>query len=149
MSGGKEKLDEIIAIEKGGSFKAKHKYAEVRTVLDALQSGQLNIKIGTHIFATIGTLGNLTEIDVLTQDEMIEVKSGGGYNDAKKLSGRDFDQFLIFRDIFNGKRKVFDRHGNLLVPPKKWIHQFREPNIDPKLKKWLLDKGVTEVREGK
>lgn len=149
MPGEKEKLNEIADIEKGGSSKAKHEYAEVRTALDALESGQLNVKIGTHIFASIGASGNLTEIDVLTQDEMIEVKSGGKYNDAKKLSGRDYDQFLIFRDIFNGKRKVFDSHGNLIVPPKKWVYQFRMPNIDPKLKKWLLDKGVTEVREGK
>ncbi|NIF06633.1 hypothetical protein F3J23_14380 [Chryseobacterium sp. Tr-659] len=148
LPGGKEALNEIIEIEKGGSSKAKHQYAEVRTALDALKSGQLNVKIGVDIFATIGAPGNLTEIDVLTQDEMIEVKSGDNFDNAKKLSGKAYDQFLIFRDVFYGKRKVFDIHGNLIVPPKKWIYQFRMPHIDPRLKKWLLDKGVTEVREG-
>lgn len=44
LPGGKEKLNEIADIEKGGSSKAKHEYAEVRTALDALESGQLNVK---------------------------------------------------------------------------------------------------------
>jgi hypothetical protein len=149
LPGGKDKLTEIVDMEKGGSSKAKNSYAEVRTALDAVNRGQLNVKIGTDIFASIGANGKLTEIDIITNDEMIEVKSGSSYNKAKKLSGSDFDQFLIFRDIFKGKRKVVDSKGNSISVPKKWVYQFRINNVDSQLIKWLLEKDVTEVRQGK
>ena len=134
---------------KGGSTKLKDEYAEVRTTLDALDSGQLSVSLGVEVFLDRGGLNRFTEIDVLTEEEMIEVKNKAIFSDSKKLSGDPFEQFLKLRDIFNGKRTVYDKNGNIFIPPKKWIYQVPINNTDPRLKKWLLDKGITEVREGK
>lgn len=149
LPGGKEKLDKIDSMIKAGSTKVKDEYAEVRTVLDALDSGRLSVSMGIEVFLDKRGLEAFTEIDVLTEEEMIEVKNKAIFSDAKKLSGDAFDQFLKLRDIFNGKRTVYDKNGNIFIPPKKWIYQVAINNIDPRLKKWLLSKGITEVREGK
>ncbi|OVE55795.1 hypothetical protein B0E34_16400 [Chryseobacterium mucoviscidosis] len=149
ISGGQDKLDKINLMIQGNSSKLKDEYAEVRTALDALDSGRLSVSIGVDVFLDKGGLIKFTEIDVLTEEEMIEVKNKTIFSDAKKLSGDAYDQWLKLRDIFNDKRTVYDKNGNVIIPPKKWVYQVTIDNIDPRLKKWLLSKGMTEVREGK
>ncbi|SHG69570.1 hypothetical protein SAMN05443633_12053 [Chryseobacterium arachidis] len=52
--------------------------------------------------------------------------------------------------LFKGGRLcAADKYGNKIILPEKRIYQFKEKNLDPRLKKWLRDKGVDEVREGK
>ena len=89
----------------------------------------------------------LTELDVFTQEEMIEVK-GGEFLNEKKLSKRSMNQFTNQKRIFEGKTKLY-LDGKEIPPPKKWIYQFKAKEIDSRLKDWLLKKGVTEVRTGK
>lgn len=58
------------------------------------------------------------EVDVLTNDEFIEVKAGGSYSDAKKLSDKDFKQFDKYRSLFKGTRVFYDEFSNKFIPLK-------------------------------
>jgi hypothetical protein len=84
--------------------------AEARTALDALKSGQENIVLERQIFNAKSKL--IGELDVLTDGEMIEVKSGD-YSDEgiSKLSGRDMTQFTRNIGFFKGTMKFFDERS--------------------------------------
>ncbi|MFC3158686.1 hypothetical protein [Chryseobacterium arachidis] len=57
---------------------------------------------------------------------------------------------MMNNSLFKGGRLcAADKYGNKIILPEKRIYQFKEKNLDPRLKKWLRDKGVDEVREGK
>lgn len=153
LPGGLEWFTTYSRILKDGSDKIAATVAEARTVIDAVNNQKKKIvHFGKEIFVAVGSEEKLkTELDVLTDDEMIEVKSGD-YTDAKKLSGRDFDQFLKLQYFYTGKKKfVYKDNGKFIsiTPPKKWIYQFTKKSIDVRLKDWLLKQGVTEVRTGK
>jgi len=149
LPGGIEKLNDIISDENSGKLdQAQKQYAEVRTALDAEDRKQKNIIIELKLYDTPdpSTRTLMGAVDVLTDDEFIEVK-GGKFSNAKKLA--DQKQFTKYQNIFKGTKVFYDESGNEFIPPTKWVYQFKEKNVDPRLKKWLLDKGVTEVREGK
>ncbi len=152
LPGGLEKLDKIMELENQKDYVgAKQRYAEVRTALDAKNSGQQNIRLEPKFYdsADPSTRGLMGEVDVLTDEEFIEVKAGGKFHNAKKIPGGDPQtQFTKYQRMFEGKKVFYDEFGNIFIPPKKWVYQFEEKNVDPRLKKWLLDRGVTEIREG-
>jgi hypothetical protein len=140
-----QKLDKILA---GGGQQAKidAEIAVIRTVLAAIDQGKNIRYIGWELYK-IGEIEALREIDVLTNDEIIEVKTGD-YSEARKLSDRDFKQFTEVKRFFERKISVVDVKGGtvqIVAPPSKWIYQFTKP-ISPKLYSWLKAKGVTEVR---
>ncbi len=153
--GGKELVTKLAHLQGAGSSKYQNELAEAKTALDAIKRGQNVIFFGGSVskstgnihFGTTEGIQMLTEIDVFTQEEMIEVK-GGDYLDKKKLSDRDMTQFTNQKRIFEGKILLY-LNGNKIPPPKKWIYQFKAKEIDPRLKNWLLAKGVTEVRTGR
>jgi hypothetical protein len=136
------KLDDILA---GGGQPAKinAETAVIRTVLAAIAQGKSVQYIGLELFRR-GESAALTEIDVLTADEMIEIKSGD-YSRERKLSGRDMNQFTNMKRFFERKIAVVDAAGNTINPPSKWVYQFTNP-ISRDLYVWLKDKGVSEVR---
>jgi uncharacterized membrane protein len=143
-----KKLDDIIA---GGGQQAKidAETAAVRTVLAAIAQSK-NVKyIGKEIYKS-GEAEALSEIDILTDEEMIEVKTGD-YSKETKLSGRDMNQFTTLKRFFEGKIAAVDVKGAtapIIQPPKKWVYQFTNP-ISKELYAWLKSKGVTEVRTAK
>ena len=153
--GGTELVNHINSLAAAGSDKLDNALAEARTGLDAIHRGQTVIFLGGQIAKGnpasihIGTASGValqTEIDVRTREEMIEVK-GGDYSSAKKLSGRDLKQFTNQKRIFEGKTTII-LNGQTIPPPTKWIYQFTAISIDERLQRWLIDKGVTEVRTG-
>jgi hypothetical protein len=112
-------------------------------VLTLIARGVTVQYIGLEVFKK-GQADALSEIDVLTADEMIEVKTGD-YIAESKLSGRDMDQFTSMKRFFQSKYTVVDGAGKVISPPKRWVYQFTKP-ISADLYAWLKDKGVTEVR---
>ncbi|NJM22690.1 MAG: hypothetical protein HC907_30280, partial [Richelia sp. SM1_7_0] len=152
--GGKELVNKLKDLKTAGSSKYQNELAEAKTALDAINrrqdvvffGGSVEKSSGNIHFGTKEGIEMLTELDVFTQEEMIEVK-GGNYLDKRKLSDRDFRQFTNQKKIFEGKVKIY-LNGNEITPPKKWIYQFTAKEIDERLKDWLLEKGVTEVRTG-
>jgi uncharacterized protein YicC (UPF0701 family) len=147
IPGGPELLSTIAAMVAGGSSKVGAEIAVAKTVLSTLSTGKLVTHIGLDIFKKnpkSGAIAPLSEIDVLTIDEMIEVKTGD-YSKETKLSDRDMDQFANHKRLFEGKLTVVDKSGKEIAYPKKWVYQFTKP-ISKELYEWLKDKGVTEVR---
>jgi nucleoside-triphosphatase THEP1 len=117
--------------------------AVIRTTLVALKQGK-NVKyIGLDLYKR-GESEKITEIDVLTEDEMVEVKTGD-YSLETKLSGRDMNQFTNLKRFFEQKIVVVDENGKLINAPRKFVYQFTKP-ISKELDSWLKQKGVTEVR---
>ncbi|UKB82392.1 hypothetical protein LF887_15410 [Chryseobacterium sp. MEBOG06] len=143
LPGGQEVIDKMNRASSDDKF---NYIAEARTALDALESGQENIVLEKKLFNSKKQL--ITAIDLVSNDEMIEVKSGVLLND-EKLSGRAFTQFSRYIGFFKGSMKFFDEKGDRVMPPSKFIYQFSEPKVNDKLVKWLLEKGVTEIRYGK
>jgi hypothetical protein len=142
--GGVEELalvDELIA---GGSAKVIAEVAMCRTVLELLRRGTNVSYIGLEIFKQREHKA-LTEIDILTPDEMIEVKSGAKYINQDRLTGDDKEQFMNLRNFFESKITVVDRARVVIRPPARFIYQFMNP-IHPDLYRWLKDNRVTEVR---
>jgi hypothetical protein len=133
-----KKLDDIVA---GGGQQAKVD-AELAVIRTALVTPDVKY-IGLEVYKR-GESAALTEIDVLTVDEMIEVKTGD-YSKESKLSGRDMNQFTNVKRFFEGKITVVDVSGIVIKPPSKWVYQFTKP-ISTDLYNWLKSKGVTEVR---
>jgi hypothetical protein len=115
----------------------------IRTALQLLGSGVAIAYFGLEV-RNARTLKTVTEIDVLTADAMIEVKTAD-YSAVDKLSGDDMTQFARLRQIFKGTLRVLDPAGAPFVPPRRWVYQFTRP-ISPTLYRWLRDRDVTEVR---
>jgi hypothetical protein len=145
IAGGSAQLAKLDAIVAGGGQQAKidAEVAVCRTVLERIARGVTVHYIGLEVFKR-GQAEPLTEIDILTADEMIEVKTGN-YISETKLSGRDMTQFTSLKRFFQAKYTVVDAAGNVISPPKRWVYQFTRP-ISSDLYTWLKDKGVTEVR---
>jgi enoyl-CoA hydratase len=84
------------------------------------------------------SMGLLTEIDVETGTEIIQVK-GGDYSDAKKLADQDMRQ-LHATHIYNTQMR-FAPDGSKL-PPKTIVFVFTNPPVDPRLIAWLRSRDV-------
>jgi hypothetical protein len=152
LPGGANWMTKYHSILAGGSTKIEAEVGEARTAIDALNNrSQTIVHFGLEIFVAAKN-DMKTEIDVITPDEMIEVKSGD-YTDQKKLSGRDFDQFTKQKEFFQSKKPFVykDAGGNIqsIKAPSKWIYQFTQPSVSLQLKNWLTERLVTEVRTGK
>jgi hypothetical protein len=145
IPGGTEQLHKLDAIVAGGGQPAKidAELAVCRTVLALVRQGTPVTYIGLEVFKR-GQTEALTEIDILTPDEMIEVKAGD-YSRETKLSGRDMNQFTNMKRFFEAKYMVVDGAGRVIPPPRRFVYQFTKP-ISPELYRWLKTKGVTEVR---
>jgi hypothetical protein len=140
------KLQSMIA-GKAQQSKIDAETGVIRTVLALIAQGNNIAYIGQDLWAK-GDVERYTEIDILTSDEMIEVKTGDYSKERKLPGGRDMTQFTNHKRFFEGKVKLFDTKGgigNIIKPPKRWIYQFTKP-ISPELYAWLKEKGVTEVR---
>ena len=151
LPGGKETLDKIDDAEtKGYTGRAAELYAEARTALDAVKDKKDEIRLSTAVFTTPIGIKTKAAIDVLTEYETIEVKASPNYGDptTKSLIAEHKSHFARFKQIFEGKLKVVHEDGTPFDPPSKCIYQFRVNNVSPQVKKWLLDRGVTEVRDG-
>jgi hypothetical protein len=129
----------------GGAQQAKidAESAVIRTAFSLITQGKNVRYIGLEVYKR-GESKTLTEIDILTENEMIEVKTGN-YLRERKLSGRDMDQFTDQKRFFERKTVVVDVTGTVILPPARFVYQFTQP-ISPDLRTWLLGKGVTEVR---
>ena len=124
---------------------------EARTAFGMLDDNRGPIQIGTKLFSPESFEKTRAEIDILTEDEMIEVKTSEKYGDpeTKSLESDHKTQFARQIQIFKGTLKLVYKDGTPFEPPKKFIYQFSVKKVSPKVKEWLLSRGVTEVREGK
>ena len=124
---------------------------EARTAFGMLDDKRGPIKIGAKLFSPASFEKTRTEIDILNESEMIEVKTSEKYGDpkTKSLESDHKTQFARLAQIFKGTLKLVHEDGTPFEPPKKFIYQFSVKKVSPKVKEWLLSRGVTEVREGK
>jgi hypothetical protein len=58
-------------------------------------------------------------------------------------------QFTRNIGFFKGTMKFFDEKGVRVMPPPKYIYQFRGHKVSSQLVSWLKSKGVSEIRYGK
>jgi hypothetical protein len=146
IAGGNDQLTKLDSIIAGGGQQAKidAEIAVIRTVLTLLTQGKNVRYIGLELYKKTE---KITEIDVLTPAEMIEVKTGD-YSKETKLSGRDMNQFTNHKRFFEGKIVAVDVTGTVINPPAKWVYQFTQA-ISKDLYDWLKSKGVSEVRTAK
>lgn len=134
---------ELIAkLANSSTQKRESLFEEARVAIAAHQRGDKVEYVGRDIPRTNGN-GNLTEIDVETQTEIIQVK-GGNYANAKKLTDEDMQQFNNTK-IYNEQMRK-DASGKKL-PPKKIIFHFSHGPVDARLIDWIQKKGA-EVRIG-
>jgi hypothetical protein len=115
---------------------------EARIALDAVDRGEDVEYLNRDIPRRDGK-GTLTEVDVETTNEMIQVK-GGDYTDAKKLRKEDVTQWQ--RTKMYNEQMRFDDKGEKL-PPKKLVFHFTGGASDA-VKKWCRDRDI-EPREGR
>ena len=109
---------------------------EGRVALDALARGECVFEISRDVFRTGKTVkGLLTEIDVETENEIIQVKGGARYASASKLPGGDDMRQLTETKRYNEQHR-FDAAGNKL-PPKTVVWHFTHPPVHPDLIRWL------------
>ncbi|BAZ10251.1 hypothetical protein NIES4071_20660 [Calothrix sp. NIES-4071] len=126
------------------SNKCKSLIQEARVALDAIQRGETIEALGKPIPRTGKQVGELTEIDIETENEIIQVK-GGDYSNHKKLEDDDLRQMIEtkrYRDRrANPKWQYFDFEGNELpTRTKKVVFHFTNPPVASKLIQWLQDK---------
>lgn len=112
---------------------------EAKAALDSIGRGETVEYVGRKVPRKSGK-GMLTEIDVETATEIIQVK-GGDYSKATKLSGDDLTQFNNTR-IYNEQMRLGPDGAKL--PPKKVVYYFTRQPSDA-LVKWCEGKGI-EVR---
>lgn len=146
IKGGEKVIDEITKLVEGKSNKLGQKVAEVRIALDAIAKGEKVIELSKDIPKVNGK-GILTEIDVLTENEIIEVKTSEKYNSQDKLSGDDMTQFARLLQLAKGTIKPIDEKGNEIKLPGKLVYHFTAESISENLRKWLTDRSVI-VRTG-
>jgi len=145
IPGGPEQLARLAATiaRRATPSEIEGEVAPLRTALQLLRSGTSLLYIGLEVRRR-GAVEATTEIDLLTANEMIEVKTAD-YGAEEKLSGRDMRQFSRTRMIFKGTLKVVDNAGNEFRPPPRWVYQFTKP-ISAELYRWLRARDVTEIR---
>lgn len=156
LKGGSELLGKIEGLKTTQPDLYPKALNEARTVLDALARGEKVILTGGHILKSTNTVvfenlageEKITEIDVLTSSEMIEVKGGKKYKKAATLKNKENDQLKNLLDIKNGVIEIYDESGSKIDIPRKLVYQFAIPEIDMRLKNWLIRRGVDEVRTG-
>lgn len=72
------------------------------------------------------------EIDILTNKEYIEVKTGNFVDKPNGFSGKDVEKMEKYRDYVNGKPKIFDKNGNLIdLSNKILVLQIDQNKISP------------------
>lgn len=140
LPGGPELLSKLpnVAPDKRRSL-----IEEARVALDAIRRGEPIIAIGKDIPRNVKGKGLLTEIDVETENELIQVK-GRDYSDAKKLTGDDVTQLNATRKYNEQMR--FEPTGEK-SSPKKIVFHFTKLPVDPRLVAWLEARDVV-VRVG-
>jgi hypothetical protein len=148
LPGGADLLSKLPDVNEN---KRKSLIQEARIALDAIQRGEPIEAIGKPIPRTGKQDGELTEIDVETENEIIQVK-GGDYSKKKKLDDQDLRQMTEtkrYRDRrANPKWHYFDSEGNELPTKiKKVVFHFTNPPVDSRLIEWLQGKDV-EPRVG-
>ncbi|MBD2771456.1 hypothetical protein [Iningainema tapete] len=131
--------------------KQKSLIQEALITLDAIQRGETIEAMGKPILRTGKQTGELTEIDIETENEIIQVK-GGDYSNKRKLDDEDLRQMTETKRYrerrANPAWRFLDYEGNELpTKAKKVIFHFTNPPVDPRLIKWLIDKDV-EPRVG-
>ncbi len=131
--------------------KQKSLIQEARIALNAIQRGETIEALGKPIPRTGKQTGELTEIDIETENEIIQVK-GGDYSNKKKLEDEDLRQMTETKRYrerrANPKWRYLDSEGNeLLTKAKQVVFHFSNPPVDPRLIQWLIDKDV-EPRVG-
>jgi hypothetical protein len=116
---------------------------EARIALDAVRRGDPVEGIGRIVTRAGGS--TLTDLDVVTKTEVIQIK-GGDFSTRRNL-GRDAAQFNRTKDFVKNKMKMFDPTTGTPLPPKKFVMHFTSANVHPDLVSWVRSKGV-EVRLG-
>lgn len=148
LSGGADLLTKLPNVDPN---KQQSLIQEVKIALDAIQRGETIEAIGKPIPRTGKQTGELTEIDIETENEIIQVK-GGDYSNKRKLDDEDLRQ-MIETKRYRERRanpiwRFFDREDNELpTKAKKVVFHFTNPPVDPRLIEWLIDKDV-EPRVG-
>lgn len=148
LPGGADLLSKLPNVDPN---KQKSLIQEARITLDAIQRGEPIEAIGKPIPRTGKQAGDLTEIDVETENEIIQVK-GGDYSNKKKLDDEDLRQMTETKRYrerrANPQWRYFDSEGNELpTRAKKVVFHFTNPPVDPRLIQWLTNKDV-EPRVG-
>ncbi len=143
LRGGQDLRDKIASKEV--AHQGDH-IQEARVALEALQRDEVIEHLDKPLAQAGDAPQELTEIDVETLREMIQVK-GGDYSKAKKLSDQDMRQMtatLRYRDRrANPKHPRTDPDGTVLpTREKEVVFWFATPNVNPELIKWLSNKGV-------
>jgi hypothetical protein len=150
MPGGRSLVDKLVKLE--NSPKLENFRKEALVALQQQRQGKAIEGVGKKLPRSGKKSGKqeMTEIDVETTDEIIQVKAGN-YSESKKLARDDLTQFnntKIYRDQrASNKHKFYDDNGNELPPlDKNIVYHFANP-ISDKLRNWLTERGVI-VREG-
>jgi hypothetical protein len=139
LPGGPELLGKLPLVDLD---KRRSLVEEARVALDAIQRGEVIEAVNKEIPRIKGK-GMLTEIDVETTNEIIQVK-GGNFSTAKKLSDQAEKQ-LRATVIYNTQMR-FEPNGDK-SPPKQVVFHFIKPPVDDRLVKWLESRNVV-VRIG-
>jgi hypothetical protein len=146
IPGGEKVVNELKKLVDGKSIKLEQKVMELKVGLDALARGEKVIEFSKDIPKVNGK-GILTEIDVLTENEIIEVKTSEKYKLQEKLSGDDMTQFARLMALSKGTIKPIDENGNPIKLPSILAYHFTTERISDKLHTWLTSRGVI-VRTG-
>jgi hypothetical protein len=136
------KIQNLVAA--GAGPKVDSLVEEARIALDAVRRNQPVEGIGREVYKASGA--TLTDLDVVTQDEVIQIK-GGDYSGRENL-GKDKTQFLRTRDyVRNVMNKMFNPTTGAPLPPKRFVMHFTNPPVHPNLVAWIRSQGV-DVRLG-
>ena len=139
--------EEFLAeYEKLGPAKRESAAHEAKIALAQRANGATVLAIGMELMRFEGkgkarVLGTtkLTEIDVETADEIIQVK-GGDYSAKTKLEKGDMRQMTETKR-YNEQMRIGPDGTKL--PPKRVVFQFTQTPVNPELIEWLESKGVT------
>ena len=141
--------DLLSKVSDASPEKCKSLMQEAKIVLDAIQRGEVIEAIGKSVPREGKKEGDLTEIDVETDHEIIQVK-GGNYANQKKLEDENLRQMIEtkrYRDRSSKLPYVNLEDNELPAKIKKVVFHFVNPPVDPRLIEWLTRKGV-EPRVG-
>ncbi|MBA3338802.1 MAG: hypothetical protein H0T54_03475, partial [Geodermatophilaceae bacterium] len=140
LPGGQDLLNKLPTVD---ADKYDSLVMEARIALDAIKRGEPIFAVGREIPRRSGP-GAFTEIDVETDNEIIQIKDGNFATD-KKLSGKAMTQFS--RTLEYNTKMRFSPTGDKL-PPKQVVYHFTSAPVSPDLRTWLESRGVV-VREGR
>ncbi len=112
LAGGADLLSKLPNVD---SNKQKSLIQEAKIALDAIQRGETIEAIGKPILRTGKQTGELTEIDIETENEIIQVK-GGDYSNKMLLDDEDLRQMTETKRYrerrANPTWRFFDIEGN-------------------------------------